>query len=51
MKKKIKLTVCRYGCRLVAFNETSMYSFFVAFMAVFFAGQATSQLFQFSTSE
>ncbi|GAB1321098.1 Leptomycin B resistance protein pmd1 [Madurella fahalii] len=39
-----------YGCRLVAFNETSMYNFFVAFMAVFFSGQATSQMFQFSTS-
>jgi ATP-binding cassette subfamily B (MDR/TAP) protein 1 len=40
----------RYGCRLVAFNETSMYNFFVAFMGVFFSGQATSQMFQFSTS-
>ncbi|KAK4120199.1 P-loop containing nucleoside triphosphate hydrolase protein [Parathielavia appendiculata] len=39
-----------YGCRLVAFNETSMYNFFVAFMAVFFSGQATAQMFQFSTS-
>ncbi|KAL2261568.1 hypothetical protein VTK26DRAFT_3875 [Humicola hyalothermophila] len=39
-----------YGCRLVANNETSMYNFFVAFMAVFFSGQATAQLFQFSTS-
>ena len=28
-----------------------MYDFFVAFMGVFFSGQATSQLFQFSTSE
>jgi hypothetical protein len=41
----------RYGCRLVSFGETSMYDFFVAFMGVFFSGQATSQLFQFSTSE
>lgn len=40
-----------YGCRLVSFGETSMYDFFVAFMGVFFAGQATSQLFQFSTSK
>ncbi|EAQ88656.1 hypothetical protein CHGG_05275 [Chaetomium globosum CBS 148.51] len=39
-----------YGCRLVAFNETSMYNFFVAFMGVFFCGQATAQMFQFSTS-
>ena len=39
-----------YGCQLVSRNETSMYDFFVAFMGVFFSGQATSQLFQFSTS-
>ncbi|KAL2272078.1 hypothetical protein VTJ83DRAFT_1449 [Remersonia thermophila] len=39
-----------YGCRLVAYNETTMYDFFVSFMAVFFCGQATAQLFQFSTS-
>lgn len=41
----------RYGCRLVAYDEVSMYNFFVAFMAVFFSGQATSQMFQFSTSK
>jgi ATP-binding cassette, subfamily B (MDR/TAP), member 1 len=40
-----------YGCRLVSFGETSMYDFFVTFMAVFFCGQATSQMFQFSTSK
>ena len=40
----------RYGCRLVSFNEITMYQFFVTFMAVFFSGQATSQIFQFSTS-
>lgn len=28
-----------------------MYDFFVAFMAVFFCGQATAQMFQFSTSQ
>ncbi|KAI6781629.1 Leptomycin B resistance protein-like protein [Emericellopsis cladophorae] len=39
-----------YGCRLVSFGETTMYDFFVAFMGVFLSGQATSQLFQFSTS-
>ena len=39
-----------YGCRLLSFDEVSMYDFFVAFMGVFFSGQATSQLFQFSTS-
>ncbi|KAL1836186.1 hypothetical protein VTJ49DRAFT_5467 [Mycothermus thermophilus] len=39
-----------YGCRLTAFGETTMYDFFVSFMAVFFCGQATAQMFQFSTS-
>lgn len=39
-----------YGCRLVSFGEIDMYHFFVTFMAVFFSGQSTSQLFQFSTS-
>ncbi|KAL4754363.1 hypothetical protein BDW72DRAFT_139062 [Aspergillus terricola var. indicus] len=39
-----------YGCRLVSLGETSMYSFFVAFLSVFFAGQASAQLFQWSTS-
>ncbi|KAL6851593.1 P-loop containing nucleoside triphosphate hydrolase protein, partial [Trichoderma novae-zelandiae] len=39
-----------YGCRLVSFGETSMHNFYVAFLAVFFSGQAASQLFQFSTS-
>ncbi|KAK2596218.1 hypothetical protein QQS21_006366 [Conoideocrella luteorostrata] len=39
-----------YGCRLVSFNEINMFEFFVTFMGVFFSGQATSLLFQFSTS-
>ncbi|KAJ6438239.1 multidrug resistance protein [Purpureocillium lavendulum] len=39
-----------YGCRLVSFNEITMYQFFVTFMGVFFSGQATAQIFQFSTS-
>ncbi|KAH6612186.1 P-loop containing nucleoside triphosphate hydrolase protein [Chaetomium sp. MPI-SDFR-AT-0129] len=39
-----------YGCRLVAFGETTMYNFFVAFMGVFFCGQATAQMFGFLTS-
>ncbi|KAK4233960.1 Leptomycin B resistance protein pmd1 [Achaetomium macrosporum] len=39
-----------YGCRLLAFAEASMYGFFVAFLGVFFAGQATAQMFGFSTS-
>ncbi|KAK4184955.1 Leptomycin B resistance protein pmd1 [Podospora australis] len=39
-----------YGCKLVSTGETSMYDFFVAFMGVFFSGQATAQMFVFSTS-
>ncbi|KAL5341025.1 P-loop containing nucleoside triphosphate hydrolase protein [Aspergillus crustosus] len=39
-----------YGCRLLSFNEVSMNDFFVAFLGVFFAGQASAQLFQFSSS-
>ncbi|KAL5044569.1 hypothetical protein BDW71DRAFT_185798 [Aspergillus fruticulosus] len=39
-----------YGCRLLSLGEISMYDFFVAFLSVFFAGQASSQLFQWSTS-
>ncbi|KAK0620143.1 P-loop containing nucleoside triphosphate hydrolase protein [Immersiella caudata] len=39
-----------YGCRLVSLGEITLYQFFVTFMAVFTSGQATSQLFQFSTS-
>ncbi|KAG7142069.1 ABC multidrug transporter atrC like protein [Verticillium longisporum] len=39
-----------YGCRLLSFGDISMYDFFVAFLGVFFSGQATAQLFQFSTS-
>lgn len=40
-----------YGCRLVSYGETDMYNLFVAFLGVFFAGQATTQLFQFTTGE
>jgi len=39
-----------YGCRLLSFGEVSMYDFMVAFLGVFFSGQAASQFFQFSTS-
>lgn len=39
-----------YGCRLVSLGEISLKSFFVAFMGVFYSGQATSILFQFTTS-
>ncbi|KAK1599509.1 ABC transporter [Colletotrichum navitas] len=39
-----------YGCRLLSFQEISMYQFFVAFMGTFFSGQAASQLFQYSSS-
>jgi len=40
-----------YGCRLIASNEISMYAFFITFMGVFMSGQATAQLFMFSTSK
>ncbi|KDN65087.1 putative ABC transporter [Colletotrichum sublineola] len=39
-----------YGCRLLSFQEINMYQFFVAFMGTFFSGQASSQLFQYSSS-
>jgi ATP-binding cassette subfamily B (MDR/TAP) protein 1 len=39
-----------YGCRLLSSGDISMYDFFVAFLGVFFSGQASSQIFQFSTS-
>lgn len=39
-----------YGCRLLSEGETDMYAFFIAFLGVFFSGQAASQLFQYSTS-
>ncbi|EJP62955.1 ABC transporter [Beauveria bassiana ARSEF 2860] len=39
-----------YGCRLLSFGELSLFSFFVAFMSVFYSGQATALFFQFSTS-
>ncbi|RYP72290.1 hypothetical protein DL771_004264 [Monosporascus sp. 5C6A] len=39
-----------YGCDLLSREEISMYAFFVAFLGVFFSGQAATQIFQFSTS-
>ena len=39
-----------YGCDLLSDGKISMYNFFVAFLGVFFSGQAASQFFQFSTS-
>ncbi|TLS21374.1 uncharacterized protein PpBr36_10203 [Pyricularia pennisetigena] len=39
-----------YGTRLVADREITLFQFFVSFMSVFFSAQATSQIFQFSTS-
>ncbi|KAM6522141.1 hypothetical protein FALCPG4_011828 [Fusarium falciforme] len=39
-----------YGCRLLSYGDISMYNFFVAFLGVFYSGQASAQLFQFSTS-
>ncbi|UZP40995.1 hypothetical protein NXS19_008811 [Fusarium pseudograminearum] len=39
-----------YGCRLLSQGDISMYNFFVAFLGVFYSGQASGQLFQFSTS-
>ena len=41
----------RYGCRLLSFGEVELSSFLIAFLGVFFAGQASSMLFQFSTSK
>ncbi|CZS83800.1 unnamed protein product [Fusarium graminearum] len=39
-----------YGCRLLSQGDVSMYNFLVAFLGVFYSGQASGQLFQFSTS-
>ncbi|KAJ1322889.1 ATP-binding cassette subfamily B (MDR/TAP) member 1 [Microdochium nivale] len=39
-----------YGCKLLADGTISMNEFFVAFLAVFYAAQASAQLFMFSTS-
>ncbi|KAH8843046.1 hypothetical protein MCOR01_003873 [Pyricularia oryzae] len=39
-----------YGTRLVADREITLFQFFVSFMSVFFSAQATSQIFQFSTT-
>ena len=40
----------RYGCKLLSDGDVSMYDFFVAFMGVFYAGQATAIIFMFSSS-
>jgi ABC-type bacteriocin/lantibiotic exporter with double-glycine peptidase domain len=45
------LHIIRYGTRLVASGEITLFSFFVSFMSVFFSAQATAQIFQFSTSK
>lgn len=39
-----------YGCRLLSFQQITMFDFFVSFMGVFFSGQSAAQLFQYSTS-
>ncbi|KAL3460931.1 P-loop containing nucleoside triphosphate hydrolase protein [Aspergillus heterothallicus] len=39
-----------YGCRLLSLGDVTMYDFLVAFLGVFFSGQTSAQLFQFSTS-
>ncbi|KXH25074.1 hypothetical protein CSIM01_12990 [Colletotrichum simmondsii] len=39
-----------YGCRLLSYDQVTLFSFFVAFMSVFYSGQAAAQLFQYSTS-
>ncbi|KAL8387003.1 hypothetical protein RB595_010231 [Gaeumannomyces hyphopodioides] len=39
-----------WGSQLVANREITLFQFFVSFMSVFFSAQATSQIFQFSTS-
>lgn len=39
-----------YGCRLLSFGQLELFDFFVAFMSVFYSGQATALFFQFSTS-
>jgi ATP-binding cassette subfamily B (MDR/TAP) protein 1 len=41
----------RYGSRLVSFGEITLFEFFVSYMSVFFCAQATSQIFNFSTSK
>ncbi|KAI9146890.1 ABC multidrug transporter atrC [Paramyrothecium foliicola] len=39
-----------YGCRLLSFGEVDTSAFLIAFLGVFFAGQASSAMFQYSTS-
>lgn len=40
-----------YGCRLVSSGEITFYQFFVSFMGTFFAGQAASQMFGYTSSK
>ncbi|KAF3002317.1 hypothetical protein E8E14_004790 [Neopestalotiopsis sp. 37M] len=39
-----------YGCKLVSSGEITFYQFFVSFMGTFFAGQAASQMFGYTSS-
>ncbi|ETS84302.1 hypothetical protein PFICI_02327 [Pestalotiopsis fici W106-1] len=39
-----------YGCKLVSNGEITFYQFFVSFMGTFFAGQAASQMFGYTSS-
>lgn len=48
----VLLTIsARYGCLLLSRDEVELDAFMIAFLGVFFAGQASSSLFQFSTSK
>lgn len=40
-----------YGCKLVSTGEVTFYQFFVSFMGTFFAGQAASQMFGYTSSK
>jgi len=50
MRRTLIALFPRYGCRLIALNQITLYKFFVAFMGVFLSAQGTAQLFGFSTS-
>jgi ATP-binding cassette, subfamily B (MDR/TAP), member 1 len=39
-----------YGCKLVSEGEVTFYEFFASFMGTFFAGQAASQMFGYTSS-
>lgn len=41
----------RYGTRLVASGDITLFQFFVSFLSVFFCAQSTAQMFGFSTSK